>query len=83
MKKRSPDGPSLPNQHTTITKNNMAVFYKIWKKYNEIQLTKKMDLNIQKIKNHPPFPVKNNKSYYYYMIYIIIICQVYGLRGVS
>ena len=35
----------------------MAIFYKKWKKYNEIQLTKnKMDLNIQKITNHPPSP---------------------------
>ena len=30
--------------------------YKIWKKYNEIQLTKKMDLNNQKLKiiHRPP-----------------------------
>ena len=36
----------------------MAIFYKKWNKYNEIQLTKnKMDLNIQKITNHPPSPV--------------------------
>ena len=33
----------------------MVIFYKKWKKYNEIQLTKnKMDLNISKITNHPP-----------------------------
>ena len=33
----------------------MVIFYKKWKKYNEIQLTKKkMDLNIQKMTNHPP-----------------------------
>ena len=33
----------------------MVIFYKKWKKYNEIQLTKnKMDLNIRKITNHPP-----------------------------
>ena len=43
----------------------MVIFYKKWKKYNEIQLTKnKMDLNIKKIKSstlprrvliiHPP-----------------------------
>ena len=37
----------------------MVIFYKKWKKYNEIQLTKnKMDLNIQKMTNHPPSPVK-------------------------
>ena len=36
----------------------MVIFYKKWKKYNEIQLTKnKMDLNIQKMINHPPSPV--------------------------
>ena len=34
-------------------KHNMEVFYKIWKKYDEIQLTKKMDLNNRKMKNHP------------------------------
>ena len=32
----------------------MAIFYKKWKKYNEIQLTKnKMDLNIRNMTNHP------------------------------
>ena len=36
----------------------MVIFDKKWKKYNEIQLTKnKMDLNNQKMKNHPPSPV--------------------------
>ena len=36
----------------------MVIFYKKWKKYNEIQLTKnKMELNIRKITNHPPSPV--------------------------
>ena len=35
----------------------MVIFYKKYKKYNEIQLTKnKMDLNIRKIINHPPYP---------------------------
>ena len=35
----------------------MVIFYKKWKKYYEIQLTNnKMDLNIQKMTNHPPFP---------------------------
>ena len=34
-------------------KQNMVIFYKKWKKNNEIQLTKnKMDLNIRKITNH-------------------------------
>ena len=33
----------------------MVIFYKKWKKYNEVQFTKnKMDLNIRKMKNHPP-----------------------------
>ena len=33
----------------------MVIFYKKWKKYNEIQLIKnKIDLNIQKIFIHPP-----------------------------
>ena len=35
----------------------MVIFYKKWKKYNEIQLTKnKMDLNNRKMTNHPPSP---------------------------
>ena len=35
----------------------MVIFYKKWKKYNEIQLTKnKMDLNIRKMTKHPPSP---------------------------
>ena len=35
----------------------MVIFYKKWKKYNEIQLTKnKMDLNIRKITNDKPSP---------------------------
>ena len=35
----------------------MEIFYKKWKKYNDIQLTKnKMDLNIRKMTNHPPSP---------------------------
>ena len=39
----------------------MVIFYKKWKKYNEIQLAKnKMDLNILKMTNHPPSPWLNN-----------------------
>ena len=39
-------------------KQNMAIVYKKWKKYNEIQLTRnKMDLNNRKMINHPPSPV--------------------------
>ena len=38
-------------------KQNMVIFYKIWKKYNEIQLTKnKMDLNNKKMTNYTPSP---------------------------
>ena len=38
-------------------KQNVIIFYKKWKKSNEIQLTKnKMDLNIRKMTNHPPSP---------------------------
>ena len=51
----------------------MVIFYKIWKKFNEIQLTKnKMDLNILKMTNHPPSTDK----------YIIIIIQT-SFREVS
>ena len=33
----------------------MVIFYKKWKRYDEILLTKnKMDLNNQKMTNHPP-----------------------------
>ena len=40
-------------------KHNMARFYNKFKKYDEIQLTKnKMDLNKQKMINHPPSPQK-------------------------
>ena len=35
----------------------MVTYYKKWKKYNEVKLTKnKMDLNNRKMKNHPPSP---------------------------
>ena len=41
----------------------MVIFYKKWKKYNEIQLTKnKMDLNIRKMTNHQPSPVNNKHN---------------------
>ena len=43
----------------------MVIFYKKWKKYDEIQLTKnKMDLNIRKMTNHPPSPVPPFLSQY-------------------
>ena len=36
----------------------MEVIYKIWKKYNEIQLPEhKMYLKNQRMKNHPPSPL--------------------------
>ena len=39
-------------------KHNLLPFYKIWKKYYEVQLTKnKMNLNNRIMKNHPPSPV--------------------------
>ena len=38
----------------------MVIFYKKWKKYNEIQLTKnKIVLNNRQITNHPPSPVQH------------------------
>ena len=43
----------------------MVIFYKKWKKYNEFQLTKnKMDLNIRKMRNHPPSPDYTYYNYY-------------------
>ena len=43
----------------------MVIFYKKWKKYNEIQLTKnKMDLNTRKMTNHPPSPATQVILYY-------------------
>ena len=44
--KRSSDGLSHPNQKYNNNKHNLLVFYKILKKFNDIQLTKnKIDLN--------------------------------------
>ena len=52
--KRSPDGLVHVMKNN---KQNIVVFYKIWKKCNGIQLTKnKMDLNNRKMTNHPPSP---------------------------
>ena len=48
-----PPSPAKYNNN----KHNI-IFYKKWKKYYEIQLTKnKMDLNNRKMKNNPPSPV--------------------------
>ena len=59
----------------------MVLFYKIWKKYNEIQLTKiKMDLNNRKMTKHPPFPVMTS----YFTIFINFYLYVFlclGSRG--
>ena len=47
-------GDSLSHNNN---KQNIVIFYKKWKEYNEIQLTKnKMNLNIRKMTNHPPSP---------------------------
>ena len=58
----------------------MVIFYKKWKKYNEIQLTNnKMDLNNQKIKNHPSSPEQTSVKTH--MIYIFV--NYYILRLIS
>ena len=60
--KTSPDGLSHNNRNTIII-NNLVKFYKKWKNNNEIQLTKnKMDLNNQKMTNHPPSPVSERNK---------------------
>ena len=54
-KERTPDGLSVPNQNTILI--NIILFYKIWNKYNEIQLTKnKMGLDNPRMTNHPSSP---------------------------
>ena len=56
--KRSPYGLSHPNRNRIITnKHNLVKFYKKWEKFNELHLTKKMDLNNRKMENHPPSPI--------------------------
>ena len=48
----------------------MVKFYKKWKKYYEIQLTKnKMDLNNRKMKNHSPSPA----IWSYHVMFIIFV----------
>ena len=55
--KRSPAGLTHSNQNTIVINTILKYFLKIWKKYNEIQLTEnKMDLNNRKITYHPPSP---------------------------
>ena len=54
----------------------MVIVYKKWKKQNEIQLTKnKMNLNNQKMTNHPPSPVL-------VIIIIIIIIIIINIEKV-
>ena len=52
--KRRPDGLYIYNKKDNNNKHNIMVFYKIWKKYDEIQWTKnKMDLNNRNEKSSP------------------------------
>ena len=54
-KKKKSRGPITTQSKYNNNKHKMLVFYKIRKKYNEIQLTKnKMDLNNRKMKNRRP-----------------------------
>ena len=47
--KRSPDGQGYPNENNN--KHNLLVLHKIWKNFNEMQLTKnKIDLTNRKMK---------------------------------
>ena len=55
----------------------MVIFYKNWKKYNEIQLTKnKMDLNIRKMTNHPPSPAMQDLSGFVCTDNLTTICAI-------
>ena len=58
-KERSPHGLSLPNQNTILINIKLYYFKRYGKKYNQSQLTKnKMNLNNQKMTNHPPSPME-------------------------
>ena len=60
----------------------MVIFYKKWKKYNEIQLTKnKIDLNIRKMTNHPPSP--GNLGYISYDLYNPILTRILSKYAVQ
>ena len=51
----------------------MVIFYKKWKKYNEIQLTRnEMDLNIRKMTNHAPSTGRYLLGYLFVFVYDII-----------
>ena len=61
----------------------MVIFYKKWKKYNEIELTKnKMNLNIRKITNHPPFPVMKSIEFNIKYICWRGLCKLGGIGHV-
>ena len=63
-KKKKSRWPIATKSKYNINKHNMVVFYKIWKKQDEIQLpTNKMDLNNQKMENHQPSGFKKKKNY--------------------
>ena len=63
--KKNPHCLSHPTNENIIIINKIFIFYKIWKKYNEIQLTKnKIDLNSRKMTNHPPSSVQKSLSLY-------------------
>ena len=60
----------------------MVIFYKKWKNYNEIQLTKnKMDLNIRKMTNHPPSPVSECNFLKSNSLVIQECCPQYSHKG--
>ena len=47
----------------------MVIFFKKWKKYNKIQLTKnKMDLNNRKMTNHPPSRQESEKQVWFWIV---------------
>ena len=57
MKKKMSRRPITSQLKYNNNKQNVVLFYKKWKKYNEIHLTKnKIDLNNRKMTSHPPFP---------------------------
>ena len=60
-KKKNSRRPITTQPIYNNNKQNMAVFYKIWKKYNIIKLTKNK-IDNRKIKNHPPFPGVSNQA---------------------
>ena len=47
MKKKKSRRPIASKSKYNSNKHNIVVFYKIWKKYNEIQLTKKLTSTIE------------------------------------